>query len=604
MSARTYHVVALLILTPWLRLTNYSLAQDNRFEEAQSELAKDNFQGALNIYEKIIKDYQGNDKAIESQAHVGKSEVFQKWDNKYAGSAEKSLRDAITANPKDPDPPRRLARFYEGRGKVREAIGQYETVIKLADDDTTSIKKLIEFYEKDKRFQKVADMHEKLSELQPENPEVHLKRGLALLKANKTAEAAVSFRKAVEQNPEFFVARLELARCYEILEIMEIAKQEYAELLRYFPNSTEAQSGLKRIETLQTASAKLNNINDIDGLTLTYNELESLHKSYPHNNFLKNLIGFYRGKLFDLWLQKGDRLADKLGQAQNRIKAYETALSFALGDSEREKKSNDAIKNANVDRTVEAKLDYIERRAIETLNEALILKGKVLSKAEMDLKKKKLNEAAQGFIAISVIDPRRQTVSVKQKQAEVESWYVLGLLALENEAWEQAGFYFSQVLNSDSSYLDIKARFREAKIRSSYKLGLQAIGVKNLPEAMFYFSQVEKIDPVFFQEIRSQCENIEKELEQKQNTRMLTNLGTSAYQEKDFIVAEYAFEKLLQINRDDTSARQNLNNVDRELSQQRIAGRALKIFSILLIVLVGILFWDIQRSQRENDENR
>ncbi len=61
---------------------------------------------------------------------------------------------------------RELAQFYEGLGKTEEAIGEYQTAIRLSPDDPVLYEALALLFEKEGRFSEAIALYERSLELE------------------------------------------------------------------------------------------------------------------------------------------------------------------------------------------------------------------------------------------------------------------------------------------------------------------------------------------------------------------------------------------------------------------------------------------------------
>ncbi len=83
------------------------------------------------------------------------------------------------------------------------------------------------------------------------------KLGIEQVKKKEVLKALDYFERAVEYNPGFVDARLNMARGYVNMGWWNEAKTAYSEILKLEPDNVEAQSGLARVEKLEAFSKKI-----------------------------------------------------------------------------------------------------------------------------------------------------------------------------------------------------------------------------------------------------------------------------------------------------------------------------------------------------------
>jgi tetratricopeptide (TPR) repeat protein len=123
---------------------------------------------------------------------------------------EKEFRDAVQANPNDPEALKALANYLAQTGNVAEAITWYEKALTLNPNDAVT---RLAFADALAGGGKRADaelQYKKVFELQPTNPQAHY--GLAELYRNwsppRTSDAIVEYQKTIEVGPDSYVAEL------------------------------------------------------------------------------------------------------------------------------------------------------------------------------------------------------------------------------------------------------------------------------------------------------------------------------------------------------------------------------------------------------------
>ena len=134
---------------------------------------------------------------------------------KNPDGAERDLRAAVAAAPKDAGPPMDLGRFYLVRGRPQDALGAFETAARL---DTRSIepvagqaRALLAL----KQGPRATSVVEGALRAHPESPDIYALLASVQESQGKTKEAEGSYRKALELEPHHLLATHGLAAIYE-----------------------------------------------------------------------------------------------------------------------------------------------------------------------------------------------------------------------------------------------------------------------------------------------------------------------------------------------------------------------------------------------------
>ncbi len=126
-------------------------------------------------------------------------------------------RDTLTKNPQGWMPPENLGTYFLKEGRVDDAIGQYEQVLRLRPDFT----------------------------------EAHNNLGIALAQTGKIEEAIPHFEQALRINPDYAKAHYNLAAALEQVGRVPAAIAQYEQALRINPDYSDAQNALARLQAGQ-----------------------------------------------------------------------------------------------------------------------------------------------------------------------------------------------------------------------------------------------------------------------------------------------------------------------------------------------------------------
>jgi tetratricopeptide (TPR) repeat protein len=160
----------------------------------------------------------GNTAAAEQQylklAEAGNSESVERLIGLYLkqkrySDAETWLRKYMTANPQNTAAQVQLAKLLAAEGKTQEAIAALEPVYK-ASPDPKSARALADLYMEAKQYADAAALLQPLVTQNPQDAQLHLDYGSALLHQLKYPEAQTELIKALQLNPRFIDAYFDL----------------------------------------------------------------------------------------------------------------------------------------------------------------------------------------------------------------------------------------------------------------------------------------------------------------------------------------------------------------------------------------------------------
>ncbi len=144
------------------------------------------------------------------------------------------------------------------------------------------LKLAFEYFDRDRNFDKVKEMAEKVLISDPENDRAILLLGWIYLDSDKTELAELNLKKAIQINPNNMEAHKQLFRLYRHINKNELAKEELEIMLKFSPENEE----LKTLKKFGIPCAK---------------DEELLFRQLKYN--LKQIIDLLRSKRIALILQ-------------------------------------------------------------------------------------------------------------------------------------------------------------------------------------------------------------------------------------------------------------------------------------------------------------
>lgn len=173
-------------------------------------------------------------------------------------SAINEFKEALNINP----------RYESAKVKLNELLGAKEKVAKkeekdrrkrILDDEKTSRQANVHFHLANAFFQKnmLTEAHEELRQaikLRPNFPDIRNRMGELHMKRHQYAKAEVEFEAALEVNPRYLSALLNLAECRHMNSEMLLNKAEadYQKALEVDPGSEKAKQGLEKIRAMRS----------------------------------------------------------------------------------------------------------------------------------------------------------------------------------------------------------------------------------------------------------------------------------------------------------------------------------------------------------------
>jgi len=125
-------------------------------------------------------------------------------------------KKAIAMNPDSDEAHIALGRLYEGEQKYRQAIPEYEAVIRIKPDNVAALKSLVTLYKKTGEHLKVLDLYETLAKVdEAKADDYQYQAGLIAEKQGTDARAIELYQNALAKNKAHVDARQRLIKLYE-----------------------------------------------------------------------------------------------------------------------------------------------------------------------------------------------------------------------------------------------------------------------------------------------------------------------------------------------------------------------------------------------------
>ncbi|MCI0696146.1 tetratricopeptide repeat protein [candidate division KSB1 bacterium] len=284
-------------------------------------------------------------------------------------------------------------------GREREAVGQYEKIAELGAGTKEILQKLIAYYEQMQLYDKAISHYNNLIELNPSDANTYYRLGMIHLKVGDRNSAKRAFIKATLVDNMQWDAYMALGQIYEQEGNLNEALGAYQKAESINPTE-EIQKNIKRVKEVIKTTSRINFTleeasqliykSDINALEEVYRELEGLQNTYPEKTTIANTLRKVMGRLYELWLFRGDELKRNPKDLQLAINAYEKSVLYAQTQIERAK-------------------------ALKFRSEAAIALGikiraeTILDHAEEELKRNNPREARENLVAFLKIDPSWQT---------------------------------------------------------------------------------------------------------------------------------------------------------------------------------------------------
>ena len=196
-------------------------------------------ENALIAFNKAIKINPNNPNNVKVYNELGQ---LLKRTGKLEGAVQ-AYKNAIRLNPQYPFSYYNIAGFFEESGKKEEAIAFYEKFIQFAKDDyPEEVEKIRAKIERGL----VPDASEMAQRIKSQK-NLSAKELFSNAKKAQGAEKIVLLKKAVNADPNFFVANYELANCYREFGNIKKAVETYKEVIQKAPKFAMAYNDIGEI---------------------------------------------------------------------------------------------------------------------------------------------------------------------------------------------------------------------------------------------------------------------------------------------------------------------------------------------------------------------
>lgn len=175
----------------------------------------------MDVYKEILTL---NPDSAEADMIAGEA-LDEKGDN--AGAVQQ-FREAVKANPKEPEVHFGLAYLYWAQKRYVEAIPEFEAELANDPNNNQAMIYLGDTYVKQNDFAKGKEVLEKAAKFQTSDPLIHLDLGIVYMETGDSAGAIRELGKTVELEPDNVTAHFRLAKLYQQMGRRDEAKAEFA----------------------------------------------------------------------------------------------------------------------------------------------------------------------------------------------------------------------------------------------------------------------------------------------------------------------------------------------------------------------------------------
>ena len=191
----------------------------------------------------VLEPLVGNAQDDQAMALLGSAYML-------AGDQEQGQEwfiKAVEASPEVAALRTELAITLLAGGETDKAITELRSAVDLGQDTLQADVLLVLAHLKNKEPDQALEASEALKRRMPDSPIAHNLTGLALLAKGDGQEARAQFRKALDLDPEFVTAALNLARADHGEGNLDAAKQGFEEVLERDPTQIDAMLGMARL---------------------------------------------------------------------------------------------------------------------------------------------------------------------------------------------------------------------------------------------------------------------------------------------------------------------------------------------------------------------
>ena len=274
-------VILFLFFSPFLITVSCGDAGKNNLGK------NDSLAPALKVlFEKIERDPKNADLYYERAEYY-----FTQKDTKGAFD---DMNKAIQLEPGKAKYHIRLSDYYFAQNRTRNTRNELIQAVQVEPKNTEALSKLGELYYLVKNYDSAVYYIDRSINCAPENAKPYYEKGMALKEKGDSAKAAASFQTAVEKDPKYYDAFLQLGNIFGAHKD-KLCIEYYNNALKLDPKSTDVMYGM---------GLYYQNIGDKNNARLLYSQLIQLDP--------KNAYAVYNLGYISLVLDKDPRKAKDL----------------------------------------------------------------------------------------------------------------------------------------------------------------------------------------------------------------------------------------------------------------------------------------------------
>ncbi len=247
---------------------------------------------------------------------------------------------AVASDPDSEQAHIALGRIYEGEKKVKQAIAEYESALRIKPDNILTLKSLLALYRKRNSRNKLIKTYERIALIDVNRADEYFyEAGVLAQKKGSLDKAMVFFRKALSRNRGHINARQRLIKIYEKDKQWKRVAGNTRVLLEYDPKNPElylylsdAYLKMNNLKNAVSAARKAEKIKPGDSsiciqLALIHEKTKNYDKAIEYYKKAvklnkKNAVAFNNLAI----------LLEKKGRIKEAIKNYEKALALKPGN--------------------------------------------------------------------------------------------------------------------------------------------------------------------------------------------------------------------------------------------------------------------------------
>ncbi len=246
------------------------------------------------------------------------------------------FQNAVSANPDSEDARLGLAKTFEDKKQTKNAISEYEEILKKNPQNAEVLKALIPLYAQTKKTGKLIESYKTLAAIdRSQADQYYVKAAAAAEKSNLTAEAIDLYKKALAANSANIDARQKLIKLYEKENQWNLVAENTQELLKQDPKNanlhlylSDAYLKTNRLNQAISAAEKAAKLNPKDAAAqlqcaLLYEKAKQDDKAIEAYQRLVALKPKHAAAYNNLGL-----LEEKRGNRKTALEYYEKAVAL------------------------------------------------------------------------------------------------------------------------------------------------------------------------------------------------------------------------------------------------------------------------------------